>query len=725
MGLAPNHFFTGLWTYCAILVCTGTPINFCGEVTLLANVPLAPLTALAVHTDFCTAGSTVNRNHQFGPSTAPLWSAARSQFRGVGSCHLAGNALLYGTATTCWPSSLRCPLWSEGCTSTMAGMEAGNLPAKQHGEELRLTSESYQPHKSRNLILKRSYKRAINRVRQHGFTWYRGRLLSGPVQPPETSKPQISRPTSNLPAPRSRLRKRLTCFSWNTGGLSQSSWDHFQQWATLQCLDVITLQESHWGFTNEWSQDRYFCIHSGQGSSQAGVMTMISKSICKMDDISWKEVVPGRVLHVRIFGGTRSIDIINVYQHVHGPHRLLDRQVVWDELHQLIATLPKRNTWMLCGDFNTSLQKAGTAIGTSTYDWHGQRRTGPKHGDEEQLQNLLQLYGLAAVNTWKHSLGPTFQFDHKHSRIDFIICKRQLIDDCSRDVHYLTNFPLLNLNGARHLPMLCNLMKVWTPATHETAPGWSRAQRKELYLHWRMQDAQSRHLQQTLQHQLAQLPEQDIDRLTLIHETMNQYTGMNFRIAKPSPVYQHDLTPFQAFQRHTQLLRQLSSTSSTTLHTIFHIWFHVGRRKHYRRIMNQTSKAARRRRQVHIYDAAAQAERTNDPFRFYQCIRELSPKLPFRRIQLRASTGELMAPTEAADALQTWFQNLYHATDFIKTDDTCSWPFTQQELCAELNRLPAFKALDPLCAPAPFWRMTAEQTAQYLQPYLEQSICKT
>ena len=316
MGLAPNHFSTGLWKYCAILVCTVTTIYFCGEVTLLANVPLAPLTAFAIHTDFCTAGSTVNRNHQFGPSTTPLWSAARSQFRGVGFCHLAGNALLYGSATTCWPSSLRCPLWSEGCTSTMAGMEAGNLPAKQHGEELRLTSESYQPHKSRNLILKRSYKRAINRVRQHGFTWYRGRLLSGPVQTPVTSTPQISRPTSNLPAPRSRLRKRLTCFSWNTGGLSQSSWDHFQQWATLQCLDVITLQESHWGLTNEWSQDRYFCIHSGQGSSQAGVMTMISKSICKMDDISWQEVVPGRVLHVRIFGGTRSMTslmYINMY----------------------------------------------------------------------------------------------------------------------------------------------------------------------------------------------------------------------------------------------------------------------------------------------------------------------------------------------------------------------------------------------------------------------------
>ena len=609
--------------------------------------------------------------------------------------------------------------WGEGCTSTMAGTRAVYSTAKTHGTELRLTSESYQPHNNRNQILKRSYKRAINRVRKHGYTWYKGRLFSGPIPTRSDMPKNDPGVSSNVTCSRMRQKQRLTCFTWNAGGLSPSKWDHFQIWLRQQQIDVLTLQESHWGFTSEWAQDRYFCIHSGQGSGKAGTMTLISKTLCQMDDISWTEPIPGRLLHVRIFGHKRSIDIINVYQHVHGPQRHQDRLTVWDELHKLIATLPKRNTWLILGDFNTSLPKTGPAVGHSTFAWSDGRRTGPKHSDDEYLYNLLSVYELCAVNTWKHSLGLTYQFDHQCSRIDHIICKRHLLDDRARDVHALTDFPLLNPTGATHIPMICSLMKAWTPMQHDSAPGWSRAQRRELYLHWRVQDSQSTQLQQTLHHQIAQLPDTTDDRLNAVHQAMNQHTGMQFSKSKPNPIYTFDCSPFQACQWHTQQLRRLTHAHSPSPQQILKAWLHVGQRQRYRRLMNQTSKVARRRRLVRIHDAAAQAERSQDPFRFYQCIRELSPKLPFRRIQLRSETGELLAPQEAADALQAWFQQLYAANDSIYMDAPCTWPFTQEELTDGLARLPAFKALDPSCAPAPFWKMTAGPLAQYLQPYFE------
>ena len=639
--------------------------------------------------------------------------ATRSQLRG-----LHRRTLLLVTAVGIFAIVLtgQGATWGEGCTRAMAGTEAGHGSAKQHGNELRLTCESDQPHQ-RNTILKRSYKRAIRRVRQHGYTWYRGRLFSGPVATLHKTPRIESEPSPNVQPRHKDRRQRLSCFSWNSGGLSQATWDHFQQWADLQNIDILTVQETHWSVTAEWTQDRYFCISSGQNGKQSGILTLISKKLCKMEDISWTELIPGRVLHVRIFGSNRSIDIINVYQHVHGPHRIQDRQEVWDALHQLLATLPKRHIWIIAGDFNTSLQKCGPAVGSPSYDWKGSRRTGPKHSDADFFQNLLHVYDLCAVNTWKHSLGPTYQFDQQHSRIDYILCKRHHMDQKTRDVHYLIDFPLLGLTGARHTPMICNVLKAWTPLHNDSAPGWSRAQRRELYLHWRMQDSQSQQLQQTLHHQMAQLPETTTDRLNAVHTALNQYTGMTFSTHKSTPVYKHNLTPFQEFQRHTFALRQMAKTSNPTLNQLFQAWLHVGLRQRARRLMNQTSKVARRKRLVRIHDAAAQAERTNDPFRFYQCIRELSPKLPYRRIQLRSATGELLAPEAAADELQTWFSTLYAADDPITFDPTYTWPFELDELHEGLRNLPAFKALEPNSAPAPFWKLCAGPLAQYLQPY--------
>ena len=43
-----------------------------------------------------------------------------------------------------------------------------------------------------------------------------------------------------------------------------------------------------------------------------------------------------------------------------------------------------------------------------------------------------------------------------------------------------------------------------------------------------------------------------------------------------------------------------------------------------------------------IYDTAHQAEHARHLFRFYQSIRELAPKQPFHRIQLRSTSGAFL-----------------------------------------------------------------------------------
>ena len=75
--------------------------------------------------------------------------------------------------------------------------------------------------------------------------------------------------------------------------------------------------------------------------------------------------------------------------------------------------------------------------------------------------------------------------------------------------------------------------------------------------------------------------------------------------------------------------------------------------------MRLTSTYARKRRLQQVYAAADQADQAKDHFKLYQAIRELSPKQPFRRIQLRATDGTVLTPHQEADWICQWFTELY------------------------------------------------------------------
>jgi len=423
--------------------------------------------------------------------------------------------------------------------------------------------------------------------------------------------------------------------------------------------------------------------------------------------------------HVRIHGISKGCDIINVYQHIHNIHRLDARAEIWHALHDLLASLPKRNSLFLAGDMNTSLQKRCSAVGLATFENNKNRQWGPMHRDSDHLHNLLHVYGLITLNTWKSSLGPTYTFGSHASRIDYICTKKILADQRARDVHYLHAFPLLNLNGAQHVPLLCNVLKVWIPVPNVNQPGWSRAERKALYLHWTQQDDYAISLSTEVTTSMQQLPDTDGDRLHEVHTCLNKFGHDHINNTIKQNIYQFDVTPFQEFQHHTLCLRQVCLMNSGQKAQLFEAWKHVAKRQSARRRMNLTAKAARKHRLQQIFDHAAAAERAQDSFQFYQAIRELAPKQSFCRIQLRSSKGELLGPTDAADTLRDWYQELYSANDVHSEVQQFVWPFSSDEFSKGLQLLPPFKALAPEFAPAPIWQATASHTAAYLQPYLE------
>eukprot|EP00435_Cladocopium_sp_Y103_P018388 s1539_g4.t1 len=493
------------------------------------------------------------------------------------------------------------------------------------------------------------------------------------------------------------------------------TWDWFQWWLSLQSIDVIGLQETHWSFTREWIQERFYIVHSGMSSRAAGLMFLVSRKLCEQHDISWGEIVPGRLLHLRLHGVHRHIDIVNLYQHVHAPQRMDDRAEVWHQLSLLLAQLPKRNTLVLLGDTNTSLRTCADVVGIDTYAMKNKRCRGPEHSDTHQLQTILKTFSLTALNTWTHDLGPTYQFDLQHSRIDFICCRTQFADATSKQVQYLTDFPLLCHGGAFHVPMITSLLKAWNHNSPQRQQGWTRHQRVDLCHQWLHPNERTAHLQQRVCDSLTNLPDSDTP-FDLVHQTLHQFTAPTTHHAK-EPVHRFDITPFQQFQEHTMALRALHGTD---LRTVFQAWHHIMSKCKARRVMKQNSKLARKRRLQQIYEAADRAEQAHDHFRLYQAIRTIAPKQQYRRVMLRAHDGTLLTPAQAADSLCDWFSMVYHSD--VPQPEACSfdWPFTQDEFQAGLHKLPLSKALDPVYAPAPFWRCAAQQIAHYLDPYLHQ-----
>ena len=134
--------------------------------------------------------------------------------------------------------------------------------------------------------------------------------------------------------------------------------------------------------------------------------------------------------------------------------------------------------------------------------------------------------------------------------------------------------------------------------------------------------------------------------------------------------------------------------------------------------MNTTAKQSRRNKMQKIFDQADAAERSQDHFRLYQAVRALAPKQKLQRIQLRHAGGTLANPSQAANMLQQWYEDLYHAPASDYDVVPFNWPFSADELLKGFLQLPMMKSLAPSFAPAPIWRIGAWAVVEFLQPLL-------
>ncbi|CAE7835719.1 Pol [Symbiodinium sp. CCMP2592] len=252
--------------------------------------------------------------------------------------------------------------------STASAAEATQRAPPLVTAEAKHSGEALAARRRQNIV-KRSYRRALRRAQkaEDGTTYYRGRRLH--LQ-------QLGAPTELGPRTQQTARQcqpppgtRLRVFSINLGGVCTTTYDILMTWMQEHkaTYDILFFQEVHYGLgkaLTEYTVPNWHIISSPDPHHRwSGVTVCVSSKLVSRDDIQYQEVVPGRILHVRLPIGCKrqstSLEIVSVYQWAWdadpAQKRAQKRHLIWSKLNQLLgaaAHFPKyaatdRRAWPL------------------------------------------------------------------------------------------------------------------------------------------------------------------------------------------------------------------------------------------------------------------------------------------------------------------------------------------------------------------------------------------
>ena len=162
---------------------------------------------------------------------------------------------------------------------------------------------------AKQLVRKRSYKRALIRAQRHGATMHRGRCMTAQqaawFTPPKLV--QVNRMNAGRRGEciSGRRGPGVRVCSLNLGGVCSTTYDNFRNWLDTCSFAIVLLQEVHHGMGKEstqWqSKEWHFIVSSDPAVRFSGVAVLIRTTIAYDECIRYHELVKGRLLRVRIF----------------------------------------------------------------------------------------------------------------------------------------------------------------------------------------------------------------------------------------------------------------------------------------------------------------------------------------------------------------------------------------------------------------------------------------
>jgi len=610
------------------------------------------------------------------------------------------------------------------------------LGAKIHGPPPTMGSGPVNhPSTMQNMtaIQKRSFKRAYARSLRDGVAWYRGHCMSPadfPAHMPQPRKPCPSRRAGVPPSPsvpNSRTH-RLNIVQFNVGGLSSYKLEEIKQWGLHIKADLIVLLESRWSFTSQWSDPNWHALHSGTSEDAAdGVLVLFNARCIQASQIGSVDLLPGRLVHVRLHYRQRACDLICCYNFMddRSTKRLNLRQTFWAALDHCLSSIPNRNSLLIAGDMNCSIEADAQHVGISFFTWQGKHHRGPRHRDMHLFQKLLRKHQLTVLNGWNARDGPTFCHNLTASRIDFFMMRTSEADGIARNVKYLNSADFLPFSGATHIPLMCSVKKFhFSYRSSQGFSGFTYFQRQRCRLDWRNGAPQWDHMLQatgqTLQ-DLCCLSMPPADPVQVFHDTLgpcfHQFYPQRHRDQTPPSEHHAALIQEKGFYH-----RQVMQTRALTLQALFHVWKCRSRYAVLNRVHKQHTKLLKKQRFYDLLSSVQQAAQHHDSFAVHQIISQYTPKQPKRRTQLRNAVGAPATPTEGLQLTKEFVESTWAGPSHVDLGDRAppGVPFTIQDLEHELHSLPHNRSVAKPFLPAIVVKMHASTIAPWLHHLLSQ-----
>ena len=549
-------------------------------------------------------------------------------------------------------------------------------------------------------VKKKAFQRAVRRAKRDGGTWYRNQWLTSPVRDPLPDQATWH----PLPKVRVSKRARTTILSWNAGSLCQELWLEIQQYAHTHKFDLMAIQSTGWSFTSQWRVPGYTAIHSGSTSRyQDGVMLLISDRIAASEQISVSEIIPGRLLHVRLKQQEQSLDYLLLYQH---PWRntlsqldnLAIRQQVWDALHECLTRMPFRNQLILSGDFNATVLNNN-------------------YPDNKQLRHILNHHGLTTLlQTQIHH--PTYFSAQGNTQIDYIFCRTSQVDAQAKRGFVDAHSPLGSWRDAQdHKPLIASITRSWLPWRRKPAQLTSAVKTRDDLISMQRTSPQNwQHLCQTLSAQTTSL-ETQLRHLHAIHDIAREHIASQTVPRAPGLGLDPGGLVRQMWEQHALLIR----SASPTLRQVFEKWQHWCQLKKLRKQVRTTNRQRKREAMQQTIQEAAEAFRSHDPYKMYRVVRKIAPKTPYQTVHLRSKAGLAQDPEQELQEIANFLAELCRGQEYAPPTGTLDeMPFTCQELEHALRCTPSTKSVAPDSCPGILVKHTADEYAPWLFEALKQ-----
>ena len=374
------------------------------------------------------------------------------------------------------------------------------------------------------------------------------------------------------------------------------------------------------------------------------------------------------------------------------------RQKFLDAVSKNIENIPKRNTLVIAGDFQSEVTPQKGHVGRSTC-------LTPFHVDREALDpgalNLfLEAQGTVALNTWIGPAKPT-QFNQSAEtqkgtgQIDFILTRFPTADLTAKQVKVMPPPVGLWRQRVGHMRLQASIRVM----THHLLPkrknhGTEATERKWTMLpdKW---DRQLRRFTWPLRRQSRTNPPDASD----IQSILNEQCARIFPPAvKPVLAHNEEI-------RHLWQLRKQAEHTPVGHGRIFRAWRAVAR--HW---------AAARKAKQHCYKAKREATQ-GDQRKVYQVVKKLAPWKPRDRVMVKDKQGNLLTKSQEHQALVEFSRDLFapRCTQVDRTDNMLPLVFTIEQIEGQLSLTKVGKAAPPDTAPASACKICASKVAPLLQ----------